>query len=111
MKIRTLFNLLSDAQEVAGLFSKVETPEQMVSTLERLKKQGATEFLEAIDALRLSAEATLEDVFEMGGTREEEDDFESSTDGEGNENDDLLSELGVEDENSDTTPEGEENKS
>ena len=104
MKMRTLFNLIEDADEITNLFSKVETPEQMVSILERLKKQGASEFLESIQSLRLSLQATMEDTLEIGGTigADDDDNFEND-DAEGD--DDLLEGLADEEENPEAKPE------
>ena len=93
MKIRTLFNVLEDANEISSLFSRVETPEQMVSTLERIKKQGAAEFLETIQSLRLSTEAAFQDSLEMGGNLgfgENEDDNEDENLLEGMEEEDEI---------------------
>jgi hypothetical protein len=98
MKMRTLFNLLEDADEISSLFAKVDTPEQMVSLLERLKKQGATEFLESVQSLKLSLQAAMEDTLEMGGTVGADDDDNFTGDGVSGD-EDLLSELGDEDEN------------
>jgi hypothetical protein len=80
MKFRNLFNLVEDAQEVTTIFESVETPEQMVSALERLKKHPL-EVLEILQSLRLSTEAVLEDALDPGGTIGEgdiPDDFEDS---------------------------------
>lgn len=103
MKMRTLFNLLEDADDIASLFAKVETPEQMVSLLERLKKQGATEFLESVQSLRLSLQAAMEDTLEIGGAIGGDDDDNFTGDGiDGDE--DLLAGLGDEDENPEAKP-------
>jgi hypothetical protein len=91
MKFRNLFHMVEDAQEICGLFDKVETPEQMVSALERLKKQFPGELLDLVQSLRLSTEAVLEDTIEPSGTV-----------GEGGEpegfDDDLLDQISKEDE-------------
>jgi hypothetical protein len=108
MKIRTLFNLLEDAQEISTLFSKVETPEQMVSTLERLKKNGAAEFLDSIQTLRLSVEAAYEESLEMGGSL---GDGDENGEEENNEDENLLEGLGDEVENSEENKLQEESKS
>jgi|SRR5579863_1310167 hypothetical protein len=98
MKLRTLFNLIEDADEISTLFSKVETPEQMVSLLERLKKQGAAELLQSVQSLRLSVQAAMEDTLELGGSIGADEDGNFSPDGLG-EDEDLLAGLGDEDEN------------
>jgi hypothetical protein len=110
MKMRTLFNLIEDADEISSLFVKVETPEQMVSLLERLKKQGAAEFLDSVQSLRLSLQAAMEDTLEIGGTigSDDEDDFSGE---ESEENEDLLKGLEEEDEIPDAKPEVPETKS
>jgi hypothetical protein len=105
MKIRTLFNVLEDAQEIATLFSKVDTTEQMVSTLERLKKQGAAEFLDSVQALRLSVEAAYEESLEMGGSLG----FDGNEESEEDEN--LLEGLGDEEEKPEEEKPQEESKS
>jgi hypothetical protein len=110
MKMRTLFNLIEDADEIAGLFAKVETPEQMVSLLERLKKQGATEFLDSVQSLRLSLQAAMEDTLEIGGSigSDDDDNFaDDVTDGE----DDLLEGIADEDENIEAKTDEQEKKS
>lgn len=100
MKMRTLFNLLEDADEITSVFTKVETTEQMVSLLERLKKQGAAELLESVKSLKLSLQAAMEDTLEMGGPVGADDDDNFTSDGvDGDE--DLLAGLGDEDENPD----------
>lgn len=91
MKFRHLFNLIEDAQDIAAVFENVRTPEQMVSALERLKKQGASQFLEDVSSLRLSLEAVLEDALELGGGADTEDEPDSLTD-------DELADLGAEEE-------------
>lgn len=91
MKFKSIFHLVEDAQEICSLFDNVETTEQMISTLERLKKQFPEEILSLIQSLRLSTEAILEDTFEPGGTvggDPDDADFEFN---EGNE--DVLREM------------------
>lgn len=109
MKMRSLFSLIQDAQDVAYIFDKVETPEQMVSLLERIKKQEAPAFLENVQALRLSLEAVLNDMLEVGGPSPLEDD---DIEGDGNEeSEDLLQSLGDEEEILATGTESQEVKS
>jgi len=110
MRMRTLFNLLEDADEIVVLFSRVETPEQMVSLLERLKKQGAPELLETIQSLRLSLQAIMEETLEIGGSLSdgtEEDNFTDDL----KEDEDLLEGLGDENEIPPTKAEVPETKS
>lgn len=79
MKFSNLFHLVEDAQEISSMFESVETPDQMVSALERLKKHPS-EVLEIVQSLRLSTEAVLEDVIEPGGVvgGDIPDDFEDN---------------------------------
>ena len=72
MKFRNLFHLVEDAQEISNLFETVETPEQMASAIERLKKHP-TEVMELVQSLKLSTEAVLEDALEPGGALGEGD--------------------------------------
>jgi len=73
MKFRNLFNLIEDTQEICAVFESVETPEQMVSILERLKKQAPQHLLELVNSLRMSTEAVLADSLEPTGTLGEGD--------------------------------------
>lgn len=85
MKFKNIFHLIEDAQEVCSLFERVETPEQMVSTLERIKKQFSQELLDLVQSLRLSTEAILEDALEVGGAvggEPEDADFDFGGDGD-----------------------------
>jgi hypothetical protein len=72
MKFRNIFNLCEDAQAISSHFEGVETPEQMSSALERLRRGGAAnDLLEVIQSMRLSCEAILEDTIEPGGPLDE----------------------------------------
>ena len=74
MKIASLFDLITDASDVLDFFERVDTPEQLVSRLERLKRQGAEELLNCVDGLRSSIAAILQDTLEMSATVDEPDD-------------------------------------
>jgi hypothetical protein len=74
MKMQALFDLLQDAQDVLTFFENATTTEQMISRLERMKRQAPDEFLECVDSLRFSISAALEDNLELGGPLAEEDD-------------------------------------
>lgn len=97
MKMKSLFNLVEDADAITNIFAKVDTTEQMVSLLERLKKQGATELLEYVQSLRLSLQAAMEDTLELGGPIDggEDDNFMND---DTEEDEDLLEGLAEEDE-------------
>ena len=86
MKFRNLFDLIEDAQSITDLFDGVQTPEQAVSALERLKKH-APGVLEIVQSLRLSTEAVLEDTLEPSGVVGEGDD------GSDNFDNDLVEEI------------------
>jgi len=79
MKISSVFNLVTDANDVLDiLLERVETPEQFVSRLERVKRQGAEELLACLMGLKASTTALLDDTLEMNAaldepTEEEED--------------------------------------
>ena len=90
MKFRSFFDVIRDAKDVVDLFEGVETTEQMVSRMERLKRASAEDVLMCVEALRISVEAALEDTMEMGSSPVEDDDMEDDLD------DDALAELGVE---------------
>jgi len=81
MKTRSLFDLLTDARDVVDFFERVETSEQMVSRLERIKRGEADDFLTCVEALRVSIEAALEDTLELSaGLESEEDGLEDLSD-------------------------------
>ncbi len=97
MKFRSPFDLATDTSDVLDFFDGVETPEQMISRLERLKKNDTEDFLLCIEALRGTLTALLEDTIEMTPSGPES---ETGAD----DDDDLdLSQL-IEDENDNSTP-------
>jgi hypothetical protein len=98
MKMKNLFNLVEDADAIANVFAKVDTTEQMVSLLERLKKQGATELLEYVQSMRLSLQAAMEDTLEIGGSIGGDVEDDNFMDDESSEDEDLLEGLAEEDE-------------
>ena len=110
MKIANLYNVLTDASNLLDLFELVETPDQLVSRLERLKRRDTKNMMDCIDGLRGSVADTLDDNLEMMelsaplGTTEsgpEDDDLDGLTDA------DLASLNGENDENSSEPPEAE----
>lgn len=68
MKIQELFDLLGDAQDVLSYFANVENPQQLVSRLERLKRQAPEELLEDLFALKTSLETAFTAHIELGGS-------------------------------------------
>jgi hypothetical protein len=71
MKISSLFDLITDANDVLDFFERVESPEQLVSRLERLKRQGATEMFACLEGLRGSVTSALNDTLEMNASLDE----------------------------------------
>ena len=68
MKVQNLFDILQDTQDLLSYFEDVTTKEQMVSRLERLKRQAPDELVDTIESLRMSTGAALEDQLELGGS-------------------------------------------
>jgi hypothetical protein len=78
MKISSLFDLITDANDVIDLMlDRVETPEQFVSRLDRLKRQGAEELRVCLMGLRASVTAALDDQLEMNAALDEPTDDDS----------------------------------
>lgn len=75
MKVSSLFDLIADSKDLLDLFDGVETPEQMVSALERLKRrENAEELLDCVTGLRMSVTKALADSLEMSAVIDDEDD-------------------------------------
>lgn len=73
MKISSLFDLITDANDLLDFFVGVDTPEQFVSRLERLKRQGSHDMLACIEGLRISVSGALSDTLEMNSSMDEPD--------------------------------------
>jgi hypothetical protein len=71
MKVSSLFNLMNDASDFLDFFDGVDTPEQMVSRLERLKRQGADDLLSCVESLRSAVTTTLDDTLELSPSLED----------------------------------------
>jgi len=82
MKVSSLLGVYNSARNLLDFFEDVQTVEQLVSRLERLKKTKQEELLDSIDDLREAAVVLADDTFEMGGS--------STDDLEEDESDDLL---------------------
>jgi hypothetical protein len=65
MKVSSLFDLLTDARDLLDFFEEVDSREQLVTRLDRLKRNHTDEFLECIEGLRSSITETLGDTLEM----------------------------------------------
>lgn len=76
MKVQNLFDILQDTQDLLSYFEDVANRDQMVSRLERLKRQVPDELFDTIESLRMSTSAALEDQLELGGSLMNGDDSE-----------------------------------
>lgn len=74
MKIGSLFEVIRNANDLVEYFEGADTPEQMVSRLERLKKAAPDELVDDVKSLRDSISKLLDDTMEMGRTVEDTDD-------------------------------------
>jgi len=82
MKVSSLFNIIADANDVLDFFINVETTEQLVSRLERLKRQGSDDLLACVEGLRGSVSEALDDTLEMSASLDDDDDDDLLTDAE-----------------------------
>ena len=94
MRMKSLVDLIRDSGDVLDFFEGVESVEQMISKLERIKRTEPQEFFANIMGLRISHAALLEDTFEFqsSGTDDIEGDLldgddEDEGEGEGDEGD------------------------
>lgn len=74
MKIQELFDLLAASQDFISIFDGVETTSQLVSRLERLKREDVEGILQDLNTLRLATGTALEANLELGGSLGDEDD-------------------------------------
>lgn len=65
MKVSSVFNVITDASDLLDLFAKVDNREQMISRLERLKREAPEELLYCIEGLRVAIASLLNDTLEM----------------------------------------------
>ena len=110
MKVSSLFTVITDANDVLDFFEGVETTDQLVSRLDRLKRQATDDLLDCLYALKSSIATALDDTLEMSadlGEPDEEDNLGESISDEELEN--LTGEPETEKQNSsDTDVPGEE---
>jgi hypothetical protein len=78
MKVSSLFDLITDGRDLLGFFEGVDTTDQLVSRLERLKRQGADEMLECVEGLRASVTSALGDTLEMSAVLDDDDEEDNS---------------------------------
>lgn len=94
MKIQDLFDLLRSVDDFLSYFENVNTPQQLVSRLEQLKRQDPEGLFDCLEDLRMAEAAALEANLELGGALVSEPD----------ESDDLLSNLAAFSETPDEPP-------
>jgi hypothetical protein len=85
MKVSSVFTLITDTTDLLDFFEGVETTDQLVSRLDRLKRQGADSLLDCIYAAKSSVTTLLDDTLEMSpslGEPEEDNLGESISDEE-----------------------------
>ena len=111
MRISSLFDIITDAQDVLDFFDRVESPEQLVSRLDRLKRQGSDELLACIEGLRGFVATALQDTLEMNASLGEPDtspdddlDLDAELEGLAEENVNPASSLPTEDAKKDDPP-------
>jgi hypothetical protein len=80
MKIGNLFDLLTDARDLLEFFEACHNREQLVSRLERLKRQGTEDLMDCIDGLRVTLDRTFEDTLEMSASLDENNEGEVTGD-------------------------------
>jgi hypothetical protein len=81
MKVSSVFALITSSTDLLDLFEGIETTDQLVSRLDRLKRQGSDILLDCLYALKGSTASLLDDTLEMSATLvDPEDDDELSGD-------------------------------
>ena len=80
MKFASLFALVANATDLLDFFEEVETTDQLISRLDRLKRGGAADgVLDCLYALKGSVTSVLDDTLEVPsdlGEPDEEDNLE-----------------------------------
>ena len=74
MKIGSLFDLFTDSRDLCALFEGVDTREQLVSRLERLKHNDPDHTLHIVEGLRISLNQMYNDTFEPTASIDDSDD-------------------------------------
>ena len=72
MKFKSLFHLVEDAKDLLDYLEGVDNRDQLISRLERLKRQGTDDLLACIEGLRASVTDALDDTLEMSATLDED---------------------------------------
>jgi len=73
MKFKSLFHLVEDAKDLLDYLEGVGNRDQLVSRLERLKREGADDLLACVEGLRASVTDALDDTLEMSAALDDED--------------------------------------
>jgi hypothetical protein len=68
MKIQILFDIIRSSQDLLSAFEGVESPAQLVSRLEKLKRSDVEGLLADVENLRDSVDECLSDTIETGGS-------------------------------------------
>ena len=71
MRMSSIFDVITDINDFLSLFEGVESPEQMSSRLDRLKRQGSREVYAYLEGLRISRDNLLNDTIEMSPSLED----------------------------------------
>jgi hypothetical protein len=72
MKVSSLFDLISDGRDLLTFFEGVSSREQLISRLERLKREGTDELLECVEGLQMAIASALGDTLEMSASFDDE---------------------------------------
>ncbi len=70
MKVGNFVQLMVDVQDVLSYFQGVQSKDQAVSALEKIKKEDPNGFLESVSALASSYANATEDEIEVPSTEE-----------------------------------------
>jgi hypothetical protein len=73
MKFGTLFELVSDAKDLLDLFEGVDNKDQMISRLEKLKRQAPDELLACTVGLHASVNAAMNESIDMSPSLDEDE--------------------------------------
>lgn len=79
MKVGNFVQTIVDIQDLLSYFTNVKTKDQMISALERIKRQEAEGFLDTVSSLQNSFEAITSDEIETPSADEIESLFNEST--------------------------------
>ena len=71
MKVSSFFTLMTDTTDLLDFFEGVETTDQLVSRLDRLKRQGTDNLLDCIYAAKSSVATLLYDTLEISPSLDE----------------------------------------